>query len=295
MSRILVVGGTGLVGAALVRAWSARGDETVSAARRPGGPGRTLRLDLTDAAAVRKAVADLRPAIVAVPAANPHVDYCQAHPEETRAVNVAGPLNAARAARAAGARTVFFSSDYVFDGVRGAYTEEDAPNPLNEYGRQKAEAEAGVLAADPRALVIRTSGVYGWQEEPKNFVLQVRVRLAAGETLRVASDLLYNPTWAENLAEVVVALAAAGSAGIFHVAGPETLARSEFAVRIARAFGLDPALLEAVPAAAFGSATPRPKESGLRTDKVRAAVAVPLIGVDEGLRRMRALESEPRI
>jgi len=251
-----------------------------------------LQLDMREADAVRALLKEHRPNLVAVPAANPFVDYCELHPQETRRVNVEGTLNVARACREIGARMIFYSSDYVYDGVKGVYTEDDAPNPINEYGRQKAEAEAGVMAADPRNLVLRTSGAYGWQWEPKNFALQIRTRLGRGESMTVADDVRYNPTYVENLAEITVALAAAGASGIFHAVGAEEIVRHAFAVRVARAFGLDPALLIPTPAARLGSPTPRPKESSLRTDKVRAAVAVQPIGVDEGLRRM--LEMEPR-
>ncbi len=289
-SKVLVIGGTGLVGNALVRSWAARGHPTAAATYHcHPGPG-FLRLDMQDEAAVRACLAEHRPAVVAVPAANPHVDYCETHPEETRKVNVLGTLNVARAARDAGARMVFYSSDYVFDGVKGAYSEEDRPNPLNEYGRQKAETEAGVLACDPRNLVIRTSGAYGWQWEPKNFVLQVRAKLTAGQKLSLAGDLLYNPTYAENLADVTVDLVEAGAAGIFHVVGAEPITRYDFAVLAAKTWGLDPAGLESVPAARFTSPTPRPKQSSLLTAKVRAVAATPLLGPAAGLAHMKALE-----
>lgn len=290
-SRVLVVGGTGLVGNALVRAWTARGHETAAATYHCHPSPGFLRLDMQDEAAVRACLAEFRPDVVAVPAANPHVDYCQTHPEETRRVNVTGTLNVARAVRDAGARMIFYSSDYVFDGVKGSYTEEDAPHPLNEYGRQKAETEAGVLAADARNLVIRTSGAYGWQWEPKNFVLQVRQRLSSGQAFAVAGDLRYNPTYAENLAQVTADLVEVGAAGIFHVVGGEEISRYEFAVLAAKTWGLDAALLESVPASRFTSPTPRPQQSSLRTDKVRARAATPLMGPAEGLAHMKAMQA----
>ena len=288
--KVLVVGGTGLVGNALVRAWASRATQVAAATYHCHATGGFLQLDMQDAGGVRALLERFRPETVAVPAANPFVDYCELHPAETRRVNVDGTLNVARACREIGARMIFYSSDYVYDGVKGVYTEEDAPSPINEYGRQKAEAEAGVLALDPRNLVIRTSGAYGWQWEPKNFVLQIRDRLTRGETMRVADDVRYNPTYVENLAEITAELAAAGASGIFHVVGAEEIVRHEFAVRVAKAFGLDAALLQRAPAAQLGSPTPRPKESSLRTDKVRAAVPVAPVGVDEGLRRMLAAE-----
>ncbi len=288
--KVLVIGGTGLVGNALVRAWTARGAEVAAATYHCHASGGFHQLDMQDEAGVRALLARFRPAVVAVPAANPFVDYCELHPAETRKVNVDGTLNVARACRDLGARMVFYSSDYVFDGVKGVYTEEDAVSPINEYGRQKAAAEAGVLAADPRNLVLRTSGAYGWQWEPKNFVLQIRARLARGETMKVAADIRYNPTYVENLAEITAALIEKGASGIFHVVGAQEVVRHEFARLVARAFGLDAGLLVPVKSADLGSPTPRPKESSLRTDKVRAAVFPHPVGVDEGLRRMLAME-----
>lgn len=288
--KTLVIGGTGLVGNALVRAWAASGSEVAAATYHCHPSPEFRQLDMQDAAAVDRVVAELGPEVVAVPAANPHVDYCELHPAETRRVNVDGTLNVARAAARAGARMIFFSSDYVFDGLKGSYKEEDAVSPINEYGRQKAEAEAGVLEASPRHLVVRTSGAYGWQWEPKNFVLQVKARLEKGERMKIAADLQYNPTAVENLAAVVVELARAGAAGIFHVVGAERLSRFAFAQKAAEAFGLDASLLDPVPSTVFPSPTRRPQASSLLTDKVRGVVKTPLWGADEGLRRMREQE-----
>ncbi len=293
-AKVLVIGGTGLVGNALVRAWALRGVDVTAATYHCHASGSFLQLDMQDEARVRELLGRHRPAVVAVPAANPFVDYCEQHPAETRKVNVDGTLNVARACRDLGARMIFYSSDYVYDGAKGVYTEEDATCPINEYGRQKAEAERGVLAADPRNIIIRTSGAYGWQWEPKNFVLQIRAKLAAGQELKVADDVRYNPTYVENLAEITAELVEAGAAGIYHVVGADEIVRFEFAMRVAKAFDLDAALLKPTPMAKLGSATPRPKESSLLTGKVRAAVAVHPMGVDKGLRKMLALEADWR-
>ena len=284
-----MIGASGLVGGALVRAWKSRGAEVREADLRPeaGGPG--LALDMRDERAVRAALAGFAGGIVAVPAANPFVDYCESHPEETRRVNVAGTLAVARACAEAGARMVFFSSDYVFDGARGAYREEDPVCPLNEYGRQKAEAEAGVLAASPAHLVIRTANAYGWQREPKNFVLQVLRRLGAGEDMAVPAQSRMSPTLADNLAEVSAALAGRGAAGIYHVVGGDHLPRREFAALAARVFGLDESRLRCAAAGAPPAAARRPQDAVLLTDKARAAVGLPLLGARPGLERMAGM------
>ncbi|HEX4048814.1 MAG TPA: SDR family oxidoreductase, partial [Elusimicrobiota bacterium] len=259
--KVLVVGGTGLVGNALLRTWTARGRDISAATYHCHASGGFLQLDMQNEARVRELLERLRPGVVAVPAANPFVDYCERHPAETRRVNVDGTLNVARACRAVDARMIFYSSDYVFDGSKGVYTEEDATCPINEYGRQKAETERGVLAADPRNIVLRTSGAYGWQWEPKNFVLQIRAKLSAGQEMTVAEDVRYNPTYAENLAEITADLVEAGASGIYHVVGADEIVRFEFAARAARAFGLDAGLLKPAPMSALASSTPRPKQS----------------------------------
>lgn len=292
--KIMVIGGTGLVGNALLRTWLAQGAEVSAATYHCHASGGFLQLDMQDRDRVTALLESHRPAVVAVPAANPFVDYCELHPEETRRVNVDGTLNVARACRELGARMIFYSSDYVFDGVKGTYTEEDDPCPINEYGRQKAEAERGVLACDPRNLVIRTSGAYGWQWEPKNFVLQVRKNLSEGKPMRVADGVRYNPTYVENLAEITAQLVKAGAGGIFHVVGADEIVRAEFARRAARAFGLDASLIQSVPAGEYEAPAPRPKESSLRTAKVRGVVSAQPIGVDEGLKRMLLTEAQWR-
>lgn len=281
--RFLIVGGTGLVGASLVRAWSGTGVEVRGTSRRD--------LDMSDPKARARVLGEFKPEVVAIPAANPFVDYCELHPVETRRVNVDATIALAQDAAGIGARSVFYSSDYAFDGVQGTYTEEDAPSPINEYGRQKVAAEAGVLAADPRNLVLRTSGVYGWQLEPKNFVLQVRTKLTRGETMKVAGDLRYNPTFAEDLAAATVALVETGARGIFHAAGAETISRYDFAVAAARVFGLDPSGLTSVSSAELSFPTPRPKQSVLLGAKLAAAIGPVMGGARDGLARMAAGET----
>ena len=292
--KVLVVGGTGLVGNALVRAWKSQGAEVAAATYHCHPSGGFLQLDIRDEKRVRELLARHRPEVVAVPAANPYVDYCELHPEETRGVNVAGTGIVARACAQAGARMIFFSTDYVFDGKTGGYREEDPPSPLSEYGRQKVEGERLVLSASPRNLVVRTAGAYGWQWEPKNFILQLVSKLKARQPLRVAQDLKYNPTYVESLAEIVVALTAGGHSGLFHVAGGEVASRYEFAVRAAKAFGLDASLISPALLSDFHAPAARPRFSALDVSKVRASVEPQPFTIDQGLRHMLGLEAQWR-
>ena len=118
-------------------------------------------------------------------------------------------------------------------------------------------------------------------------MLQICAKLAAREPMKVAADLSYNPTAADNLAEIVADLCAAQAGGIYHVVGGERIGRHAFAVKVAKAFGLDESLLEPVSSTEFKSPTPRPRSSTLSTDRVRALTRAQPWTVDEGLRRMK--------
>ena len=127
--RALVIGASGQVGAALLDALRARGHYAVGTWARHDQPG-LVRLDFTDAGGVERMIGETRPDWVICPAALSHVDYCEEHPDEAFAVNLHAPVAAAKAAARAGAGFVYYSSDYVFDGIAGPYAEDVPPRPL---------------------------------------------------------------------------------------------------------------------------------------------------------------------
>jgi dTDP-4-dehydrorhamnose reductase len=285
--RVLVVGGSGQVGAALTGLLAGRGHQVVATHYR--APQRDTRaLDLLDTAAVRALVDEVAPDVVFFSAAITHVDACEDDPEEAFRVNAEAPAAAARAAAARGARFVFFSTEYVFDGADGPYAEDAPARPLSVYGRTKLEGERAVLAADPRALVIRTAGVYGPEPQGKNFVYQLLRRAAVGEPVRVPSDQTSTPTYNADLAEAAVALVERGVEGVVHVAGPAVVDRHAFARLVCEVFGLPAGCLVPVPTAALGQRAPRPLRAGLRTDYCRRLLGLALRDPASGLRAMRA-------
>lgn len=280
MAPYLLIGAAGLVGGHLRRALHGR--EVVATYHRSVVPG-GVALDITDRDAVRRLVAETRPGTILLAAADPYVERCEREPAATRRVNLEGARHVAEAAAEVGATLVVFSSEYVFDGRRDAYAEEDATGPLNEYGRQKVELER-IAAGTDQHLICRTSGVFGEEEPRKNFVLQVVDALRDGREFTVPSDQVITPSDAISLARSVLDLLDTGARGVFHAAGPERLPRTEFAQRVARAFELSPALLRPVPTAELGLAARRPLRAGLRDDKLRAALGHGLTPVDEALR-----------
>lgn len=247
----------------------------------PGG----IALDLTDAVAVADVVREAQPDRIVLAAAEAWVDRCEREPGPTRVINVDGTRAVARAAEAAGALLVVFSSEYVFDGRSGPYGEDVPLAPINEYGRQKAEVE--LIARALPHLICRTTGVFGWERAGKNFVCQLLARLRSGQPFDVPSDQVITPTYAPDLARAVVDLVRGRHTGTFNVVGPRTMQRTEVAFAAADAFDLPRELIRSRPTREIGSVARRPVHGGLRDDKLRATLGLPLSHLERALADMR--------
>ncbi len=291
MNSHLVIGASGQVGEHLLNALHAHDLPALGTYFRHEVPVMTA-LDVRDAQAVRELIERVQPPTIYLPASLTHVDWCEENVEESFAINVQGAVNVARAAQEIGAKLVYFSSDYVFDGENGPYDESDVAHPISEYGRQKVLAEHYLALHQPNALIIRTTVVYGWERQGKNFVQRLREVLGRGERMRVPVDQIGSPSYAPDVARASVELAQMNARGVFHVAGPKLADRYEFACTAARVFGLDENLLDAVTTAELGQVAPRPLRAGMRVEKAVATLQRPLLGFEEGLQIMAETKPE---
>lgn len=291
--RALVIGASGQVGAALLRALAARGHDAVGTYSQHRAADLSP-LDVTDRAAVERMVEAARADWVLCPAGLTHVDYCEEHPAEAFAINRDGPLHAARAAQRSGAGFVFYSTEYIFDGDHGPYAEDDPARPLSVYGQSKWEGERAILAEIARALVVRTTVVYGPDRQEKNFVYQLLRNCRSGQAMRIPKDQISSPTYSEDLARASVELCERDLRGAFHLAGDGVLDRLAFAYLACLVFELDPSKLVPVDTAALGQKAARPLKAGLVIDKARAILRTHLRSPEAGLRAMRAALEEPR-
>jgi dTDP-4-dehydrorhamnose reductase len=290
--RALVIGASGQVGAALGERLTARGHRWTGTFAKVPRPG-LLPLDITDADGVRRLIGESQADWVFCMGALTHVDYCEDHPEEAFRINRDAPALVARTAAKRGAGIVFYSTEYVFDGTSGPYAEDDPVRPLSVYGQSKLEGERAVGTANPSAIIVRTTVVYGPEPQGKNFVYQLLRRARAGARMPVPADQISSPTYNADLAAATVELAERGCRGVYHLAGPAVLDRHAFARAACRAFGLDETLLQPVPTSALGQRAQRPLRAGLRIDRARATLASLLRGPEEGLKAMREAIGEP--
>ncbi len=266
--RAVVIGGSGQIGSLLLHLLAELGHQAIGTYATVPFPG-LVKLDSADLDASAAWVRDRKPDVVFYPAGFTWVDECERDPARCRAANLTQPLNIARAAADGGARFVYFSTDYVFDGENGPYDESAAPNPLSEYGRAKHEAEIALAETlGDLALIVRTTWVYGPERQGKNFAYQLVKTLAAGKAMSCPSDQISSPSYGPDVAVATLILAEEGRSGIVHVSNPEIFNRVDFARKVAEAMDLDPRLIVGKTTKELGQTAARPLNSGLLTPKL---------------------------
>lgn len=288
MKRILIIGATGLLGSRLMEIGEGRYEMHGTYNKDKPKGGNIHKMDVTKRAEVFSVIEGTKPDCVIDTAAVTAVDYCETHPEETWLVNVDGTKNVAEACKRVGAKMIFISTDYVFDGRKLSYTEKDKPRPLNYYAKTKLIAEHVLEALDVNYIVARTAVLYGMGGLGKeSFVKWVIDKLRKKERIRIVSDQHNNPTYADNLAEILLTLYEKDANGIFHVTGADCLSRYEFAMRIASIFELDEKLISSTTTPELNQIAPRPEKVFMVTNKVERVAGMKPIGVDESLRRLK--------
>lgn len=266
--RWLVTGATGLLGGYLLR--HLRGESVVawSGSRQTDVLGVPLvRVDLADPAAVATAFRTAVPDAVIHAAAVARVDECRRDPEKARRVNVDGSRLLAKLA--AGARLVFVSTDLVFDGERGQYREDDAPNPLTVYGRTKADAESAVLAF-PHTTAARLSLLYGpCLTGRTSFFDRMVEALHHGRPLPLFADEWRTPLDLTTAATALVELARSDFTGLLHVGGPERLSRLEMGRQLAEVLGVSGESIVVTGRHDVPGDEPRPADTSLDSSRWR--------------------------
>lgn len=224
--RVLIFGATGMLGKALLRAW--KDDEVV-------GLG-SIDADIRIPEQVEAQVQHRRPDWIILSAAYTDVDGCELNPQLATSVNTFGAVNVAQSAAAVGARLVFLSTDYVFDGTHTKpYSIDDLRKPINSYGESKAEAERKVLDILPGACVVRTSWLFG--AGGKCFPDTVLKLAASRPQIEVVDDQRGCPTYTDDLASTIVQLCRAGAKGLVHATNSGDCTWYEFAREILEQVG----------------------------------------------------------
>ncbi len=280
----LVVGASGQIGEHCLCALGAAGTGTYHEQPRPG----MIALDIRDADAFERVVAEVRPEVIYLAACRADVEWCELNPDQSWQTNVGGVANAVSVANRHRCKLVYLSSEYVFDGASGPYRESAPANPISVYGGQKLAAEHHIAHLATDWLIVRTTVVYSIESQGKNFVTRLINTLRSGNPIRVPHDQISSPTYAPDLVGAMMQLAQRNARGLFHIAGPRTATRYAFAVAAARIFGLDEGLVTPVSTAELNQVAARPLRAGLIVEKAERALGRSLIDYEAGLREMAA-------
>ncbi|MHB8217599.1 MAG: dTDP-4-dehydrorhamnose reductase [Candidatus Sulfotelmatobacter sp.] len=256
--RVTLFGASGLLGKPLMREW--QGDSVAGLSSRDA--------DIRDGKQVQALVQQQSPDWIVLAAAYTDVDGCESNPDLAFAVNRDGAVNVAKAAKLVGARLLFLSSDYVFDGKKTApYETGDARNPQSVYGRTKAEAEIKLLELLPNCCILRTSWLFGIGG--KCFPDTILKLAASRPALDVVNDQRGSPTYTQDLAQAITQLCRKNADGIVHATNAGNCTWFEFAEEIVRGAGFN-TTVRPVSSQQMARPAPRPAYSVLSPARLDA-------------------------
>ncbi len=288
--KILVIGSNGLLGQKLCEIIVRGGAYNLTIASIEDKPIRQvvgaqyMQVDITNKKDVKNVVSACHPDVIINAAAMTNVDACETERELCWRINVDGVENIADAAKIHDTKVIHVSTDYIFDGKSGPYTEDDRPEPLSYYGKSKLASENLLRTSGVPYLIARTMVLYGFAPGVKaNFALWLIESLENKKPVTVVDDQLGNPTLVDDLAYGLIQGFEMERTGIYNLAGREIVNRYEFALKLAKVFNLDTSLISPIKTASLKQPAPRPMKSGLVTLKAEVELGFKPSTVEQGL------------
>lgn len=289
--KILITGSNGLLGQKLVHLLAQKSDIQLIATSRGGNrlafkDGYEYQeMDITNAQQVAEVIAEIRPDAIIHTAALTQVDDCELQKEDCWQKNVKAVEYLADACEKYNIFLCHLSTDFVFDGESGPYSEEDKPSPVSFYGWSKYAAEEVVKRSKCSWAIVRTVLVYGIVEDMSrsNIILWVKNSLEAQKPIKVVTDQVRTPTLAEDLAMGCWLIVNQKAEGIFHISGKDFLTPYEMAIKTAEFFQLDKSLISQVDSSNFTQPAKRPPRTGFILDKAISVLGYNPVSFEEGI------------
>ena len=284
MKKILITGAFGQLGASLCEALP---NELILATGRimtMTKKYRSMELDITNKKHVEKLIRNYKPDIIIHLAAMTDVDGCEKDPEMAFDINVEATENLLKNFKG---KFIYVSTDYVFDGEEGPYHEDDKVNPVSVYGKTKLYGENLVQESDIDWIILRSNIIFSYNDRTKaSFVNWVVDSLKKKQMITVVNDQWNNPTWTNDLANVMSMMIEKNISGLYHYGGGDFLNRYEFAKMIASAFSLDRQLIKPITTPELNWLAQRPLKSGLYTNKIELDLGIEPLSIQKALDRM---------
>jgi dTDP-4-dehydrorhamnose reductase len=241
-------------------------------------------LDITDRRQLGFHISFYHPQVIINAAAYTDVDGCEIHKDKAWAVNVGGVKNLVSFCKEQKIKLIHLSTDYIFNGENGPYSEEDSPDPVNFYGETKLESERIIKESGVDFLIIRTNVLYGFGKNVKsNFLLWLLEKLSQNEKIKIVTDQFNNPTLADNLSLCILEMVKKNISEIYHIAGSEYLSRYDFAIKVADKFNFGKNNILLTKTALLQQKAKRPYRGGLKIDKAQSILETELLSVNQAL------------
>ena len=289
--KVLVTGANGFIGFYIVQQLLEKEFEVVATGRGEcrlpfiHPKFRYKAMDFTDPFSIHDVFEEIKPEAVIHAGAISKPDECETDQMHAFLVNVEGTVQLLINATDLKCFFVFLSTDFVFDGERGMYSEDDLPNPPNYYGRTKLEAEEAVKEHEHGWAIVRTVLVYGKNHSGHaNLLGTVKQKLESNQVYSVVDDQVRTPTFVEDLAKGIVSIIEKRATGIFHLSGKDILTPYQMAIKTADHLGLNASLLKKVTAATFSQPARRPAKTGFVIDKAKKDLGYNPRSFEDGLK-----------
>ncbi|HYG15084.1 MAG TPA: NAD(P)-dependent oxidoreductase [Bacteroidia bacterium] len=303
MRRVLITGSNGLLGQKLLDLYLERREAQLIATSRganryPGmeGYGYTYQsMDVSNRDEVMLNILRYCPTAVINTAAMTNVDACEQNKEECEKLNVEAVKYLVEGCNMYDIQLIHLSTDFIFDGAAGPYSEDATPNPLSYYGESKLRAEQYIIENCKSYAILRTVLVYGVASDMSrsNIVLWVKNSLEQGKPIKVVSDQFRTPTLAEDLAVGCYLAEKNNAQGVFNISGRDFMNVYELAVRVADFWKLDSSLIEKTDSSGFTQPAKRPLRTGFTLSKSRDALGYEPRSFEEGLALMDKQLNKP--
>lgn len=275
MKKVLLTGSNGLLGQNLLKQFLLeKGFEIIATSRSenvfPIKTGyRFIQLDITDREQVHKIADDVRPDVIIHGAAMTQVDPCEEHKDLANLINIEGTRNIAELAEECRSQLVYVSTDFVFDGESGPYSEDSQVNPVSHYGYTKLAGERICSALSVPWSIVRTILVFGVTPamSRSNLVLWVKASLESGKAIRVVDDQFRMPTLVDDLAWGIKRIVDIEASGIYHLCGKEMHSVYELAIKVAEFFNLDESLISPISSGELNEIGKRPPKTFFNLEK----------------------------
>lgn len=311
--RHLIIGASGQVGQALLKTIHNKNEEVIGTYNNTSlyskftneiPNGKLFKLDINDSKSIEKLIIEINPDVIYITAANTNVDYCELNIDESYKTNYLSITNIVSAInnikikcnRKKEPLLIFYSTDYVFDGEKGLYSESDIPNPINIYGKHKLLAEQYLKENAQHYIIIRTNGVFSGGNT--NFVGRLVQNLKKNNIAEISDDEFGTPTYALDLADATVRVVENVGCGlrnsknaIVNLVGRDYVSRYDFALNIALIFNCDSNLIKPIKSISLSRAAKRPLLGGLNIDLAENLIGRKMMNYIDGLKQCLHLKT----